>query len=274
MTIGGMVVFTGLNSSFCSGLSTTLVLAPLLKGVKPITDRVNELMDYVCEEKQGEKEPSFRESVEVKGLGFAYGEESSVLRQLSLTLRRGGKYALTGESGSGKSTLIHLLLGDYPDYEGGIYYDGTELREMRRDKLYQVAACIHQDVFLFDDTIRNNICLFEEFSDGQLAWALKASGVSKFTDTLPEGLSYQVGERGERLSGGQKQRIAIARALIRNTDFLILDEGTSALDEQTALEIEGELMRMEELTLLTITHHLKKPEEYDEVFHLREGSIA
>lgn len=274
MTIGGMVVFTGLNSSFCSGLSTMLMLAPVLKGVKPITDRVNELADYVCEGKTGEKEPSFKETLEVKNLGFGYDEESAVFNQLSLNLRRGGKYALTGESGSGKSTLIHLLLGDYLNYTGEIYYDGTELRKLTQEKLYQVAVCIHQEVFLFDDTIRNNICLYEAFSDEQLDWALKASGVSKFTDTFPEGISYQVGERGERLSGGQKQRIAIARALIRNTDFLILDEGTSALDEQTAGEIEAELLQLEKLTLLTITHHLRKPEEYDEVFALKDGKIA
>lgn len=274
MTIGAMVVFTGLNSSFCSGLSTALTLVPMLKSAKPVTDRINELADYVDEEEQGDKEPSFRECVEVKNLGFGYDGDKAVLKHLSLTLCRGGKYALTGGSGSGKSTLIRLLLGDYPDYEGGIYYDGTELKELNRDRLHQVAACIHQDVFLFDDTIRNNICLFEEFSEEQFAWALKTSGVSKFTDTFPEGASYQVGERGERLSGGQKQRIAIARALIRNTDFLILDEGTSALDEQTAVEIENELLKMEDLTLLTITHHLHKPEEYNEVFTLSEGMLA
>lgn len=249
------------------------MLAPMFKGVKPITDRVNELADYVCEGKQGEKEPSFKETLEVKNLGFGYDEDSAVFTQLSLNLHRGGKYALTGESGSGKSTLIHLLLGDYLNYTGGIYYDGTELRKLKQDKLHQVAVCIHQEVFLFDDTIRNNICLYEDFSEEQLAWALKASGVSKFTDTLPEGISYQVGERGERLSGGQKQRIAIARALIRNTDFLILDEGTSALDEQTAGEIESELLKLEKLTLLTVTHHLKKAEEYDEVVTLREGKL-
>ncbi len=274
MTIGALVVFTGLNGSFCSGLSTTLILAPMLKGVKPVVDRVNGFADYVCGEEQGDKEPSFRNRVEVKDLGFGYDGKASVLNRLSLNLRRGGKYALTGESGSGKSTLIHLLLGDYPGYEGGIYYDGTELKDLNRDKLYQVVACIHQDVFLFDDTIRNNICLFEEFPEEKFAWALKASGVSKFTDTFSEGVSYQVGERGERLSGGQKQRIAIARALLRNTEFLILDEGTSALDEQTAVEIESELLKLEKLTLLTITHHLQKPEEYDEVFALKEGKIA
>lgn len=274
MTIGTLVVFTGLNDSFCMGLSTVLVLAPMLKGTKPVTDRINGFADYVCEDKQGEKMPSFRENVEMKELSFGYEEENFVLDRLSMTLRRGGKYALTGESGSGKSTLIHLLLGDYPDYKGGIYYDGTELRELNRDRLYQVAACIHQDVFLFDDTIRNNICLFEEFSEEQFAWALKASGVSKFTDIFPEGTAYRVGERGEKLSGGQKQRIAIARALIRNTEFLILDEGTSALDEETAAEIERELMQLERLTLLTITHHLQNPEEYDGVFALREGKLA
>ncbi len=118
-----------------------------------------------------------------------------------------------------------LLFGDYPDYGGGIFYDGTELREINRDRLNRVAACIHQYVFLFDDTVRNNICLFDGFSDGQFDRAVRTSGVRKFIETLPEGAEYVVGEHGERLSGGQKQRIAIARALIRNTNFLILDEG-------------------------------------------------
>ena len=268
MSMGGLVVFANLNGSFCSGLSACLKIIPLLKSVKPVITRVNGYADYICPDKQGDKEPHFLHSLTVENVRFGYDKKSFVLNNLSLTLHRGGKYALIGESGCGKSTLIHLLLGDYPNYDGGIYYDGTELRNLQRSKIHQVAVCIHQDVFLFDDTIHNNICLFEEFSEEQLAWALKASGVLKFTETLPEGTSYMVGENGERLSGGQRQRIAIARALIRNTDFLILDEGTSALDEETAWEIESELLEMRELTLLTITHHLNSPQKYDQVFTL------
>lgn len=268
MTIGALVVFTPLTSSFCSTLSTYLTVTAVLKSVKPIIGRVNGYADYTCTDSQGDAEPAFREAIAVREVSFGYDTDSLVLDNLSLTLRRGGKYALTGESGSGKSTLIRLLLGDYPDYEGGIYYDGTELRRLRRDKLNRVAVCIHQDVFLFDDTIRNNICLFEEFSEEAFEWAVRASGVQKFAEAFPEGTSYVVGERGERLSGGQRQRVAIARALIRHTDLLILDEGTSALDEPTAAEIESGLLRLENLTLLTITHHLENPQEYDEVFVL------
>lgn len=274
MSIGMLVVFTHLSSVFCGNFSSCLAMIPILKGSKPIIDRVNGYADYACTDKQGDVDPAFQDAVTVKEVSFEYNEESPVLDNLSLTLRRGGKYALTGESGSGKSTLIRLLLGDYPDYTGGIYYDDTELRELRRDKLNQIAVCIHQDVFLFDDTIYNNICLFEDFSQEQFERAIKASGVWKFTKDRPEGTAYVVGERGERLSGGQKQRIAIARALIRNTDFLILDEGTSALDEQTALEIENELLGLKNLTLLTITHHLKNPKEYTKVFALRAGKAV
>lgn len=274
MSVGALVVFISLNTTFCGNLSMVLRGIPMLKGIRPVVDRVNNYADYSYADEQGDTEPTFKNSVTIKELSFGYNAESSVLSNLSMTLQRGGKYALTGESGSGKSTLIHLLIGDYLNYDGGIYYDGTELRELNRDKLNQVASCIHQDVFLFDDTIRNNICLFDDFSDEQFEWAVKTSGVQKFIETLSEGAEYIVGEHGERLSGGQKQRIAIARALIRNTNFLILDEGTSALDEQTAVEIESELLKLKDLTLLTITHHLKNPQEYDAVFALNSGAVT
>lgn len=273
MSLGTLVVFEGLNGSFCSGLDSFLRIMPMLKATRPIIDRLNAYADYTRTETQRDIEPVFQNSLNLKNVCFGYEEGAPVLEHLSMSLRRGGKYALTGERGSGKSTLIHLLLGDYPNYDGEIFYDGTELQKLRRDRFSRVAVCIHQDVFLFDDTIRNNICLFEEFDEKRFEWAIRASGVRKFTETFPEGTFYRVGENGERLSGGQKQRIAIARALIRNTGFLILDEGTSALDETTALEIEGELLGMEGLTLLTITHHLKKAESYDEVFTLRGGHV-
>lgn len=273
MSVGALVVFISLNTTFCSNLAMCLQGVPILKGVCPVINRVNGYADYVNKDKQGHVEPTFKNTVIVQDLCFGYNAENTILKNLSLTLKQGGKYALTGNSGSGKSTLIHLLTGDNSDYDGGIFYDGTELRELKRDDLNRVTACIHQDIFLFDDTIRNNICLFDDFSNEQFEWAIKTSGVQKFTDAFSEGVSYIVGENGERLSGGQKQRIAIARALIRNTNFLILDEGTSALDEQTAMEIEGELLKQKNLTLLTITHHLKNPQEYDDVFVLNDGEI-
>lgn len=265
MTAGAMVAFRGLNGNFCSSLSMVLMGIPMLKGAKPIIERVNSLVDYE-EAANGAAVPSIAEKLEVKNLSFGYQEDTQILENINLSIQRGEKCALIGESGSGKTTLIRLLMGELDGYSGQIRYDGVDLNETDREAVCNIASVIHQDVFLFDDTIRNNICLYDEFTDEEFERAVKLSGVHKFMNQLEGGAEYQVGQRGEFLSGGQKQRIAIARALIRNTPFLVLDEGTSALDQQTAEEIENELMAISDLTLLTITHNLRKPETYNQVF--------
>lgn len=267
MSAGTLVAFTGLNGSFCSSLSVVLMGIPMIRGAKPIIQRVDKFAAYE-RHKTSNLMPSFQKTLEVRDLGFAYQEGVPVLKNLSLTIRTGEKCALVGESGSGKTTLIRLLSGELDGYTGDIRYDDVSTAETDRESLCRIAAVIHQDVFLFDDTIRNNICLFDEFSEEDFQRALQLSGVSKFINQFADGAEHQVGQRGEFLSGGQRQRVAIARALIRNTPFLILDEGTSALDEQTAKEIESELLCIPELTLLTITHHLRNPQDYHQIIAL------
>lgn len=269
MTAGALVAFISLNQTFCSALSMVLRCVPMMRSVRPIIDRVNSLVDH-AEDNEGSAKPSFDKKLEVKNLSFRYRENEPVLDGVSLTVRSGEKCALIGKSGSGKTTLIRLLMGELDGYAGQILYDGVALNEADREAVCKIASVIHQDVFLFDDTIRNNICLFDAFTDEEFDRAVRLSGVHKFMHQLAEGAEYRVGQRGEFLSGGQKQRIAIARALIRNTPFLILDEGTSALDAQTAEEIEGELMAIRDLTLLTITHNLRKPETYDHIFSMEK----
>ncbi len=267
MTAGALVAFVGLNGNFCSSLSMVLMGIPMLRGAKPIIERVNNLADYEIEPKGGSV-PSLAEKLEVKRLSFGYQDGTRVLDNVNLSIQRGEKCVLTGESGSGKTTLIRLLTGELDGYSGEIRYDGVDLNETDCETICNIASVIHQDVFLFDDTIRNNICLYDAFTDEEFDRAVKLSGVHKFITQFAEGAEYQVGQRGEFLSGGQKQRIAIARALIRNTPFLILDEGTSALDQQTAEEIETELLAIPDLTVLTITHHLHNRENYDRVIAL------
>ena len=239
----------------------------MIRGAKPIIERINGLTDYEPAQ-TGSALPSFEESLDVKNLSFEYQEGTPILKDISLSIRPGEKCALLGESGSGKTTLIRLLTGEMDGHSGDICYDGVPLASTGSEAVCKIAAVIHQDVFLFDDTIRNNICLFDEFTEEEFDRAVRLSGVYKFMNQFAEGAEYQVGQRGEFLSGGQKQRIAIARALIRNTPFLILDEGTSALDAQTAEEIESELMAIPNLTVLTITHHLRNREQYDQIISL------
>lgn len=267
MTMGALVAFITLNQNFCSALSMVLRGIPMLRGVQPVIERVNALADYTPLQEGGHT-PSFQRHLEVSELSFQYRENAPVLRNLSLAIRPGEKCALTGGSGSGKTTLIRLLTGELDGYSGEIRYDGAELRTLDREAICSITAVIHQDVFLFDDTIRNNICLFQPFSEEAFDRAIRLSGVERFLSQFPEGAEYQVGQRGEFLSGGQRQRIAIARALIRDTPFLILDEGTSSLDIQTAEEIESELLSIPGLTLLTITHHLQNPQQYDQIIRL------
>lgn len=258
---------SSLNGWFCSSLSIVLMAIPMLRGIKPVVDRVNGLVDTKTE-KRDVCIPSFQTVLEVKNLSFGYEKDTFILKELNLTIRSGEKCALLGKSGSGKTTLIRLLTGELDGYLGQICYDGVELSDTDRETVCNIVSVIHQDVFLFDDTIYNNICLFDTFSKESFEQAVHLSGVSKFIHQFPEGADYRVGQRGEFLSGGQRQRIAIARALIRHTPFLILDEGTSALDEQTAKEIESELINIPDLTLLTITHHLHNPKDYTQVIEL------
>lgn len=267
MSAGGLVAFTSLNGTFCSALSVVLMGIPMICGAKPIIERVNGFADYEPEH-NGTTTTSFNESLDIKNLSFAYQEDTPILRDINLSIRPGEKCALLGESGSGKTTLIRILTGEMDGYSGEICYDGVPLASTDSEAVCKIASVIHQDVFLFDDTIRNNICLYDEFTAEEFDRAVQLSGVYKFINQFAEGADYQAGQRGEFLSGGQKQRIAIARALIRNTPFLILDEGTSALDAQTAEEIESELMAIPNLTVLTITHHLRNKEQYDQIITL------
>jgi len=138
-----------------------------------------------------------------------------------------------------------------------------------------LSSVIHQNVYMFDESILDNICLHEDYSKEELQSALSDSGLLHFIEQVPNGLEYHVRENGNNLSGGQKQRIAVARALIRKKPLLILDEGTSAIDMQTAYDIESRLLEISDLTLLTITHNMSKDilELYDEIIFMADGKI-
>ena len=141
--------------------------------------------------------------------------------------------------------------------------------------IFETVLHDYTNVYMFDESIFDNICLHEDYSEKELQSALSDSGLSSFIKQVPNGLEYHVGENGANLSGGQKQRIAVARALIRKKPLLILDEGTSAIDMQTAYDIESRLLAISDLTLLTITHNMSKDilELYDEIIFMAEGKI-
>ena len=204
------------------------------------------------------KANGFREEIILDKLSFRYETLSrEVLRNLSFRFRTGKHYAVIGKSGCGKSTLLSLLLGHYPNYSGSIRYDGVELRELTREYLGNTVAYVSQDTFLFQDTIQNNITLYhEEYTPQEIEAALEQAGLKELVDSLPEGLSAMVEENGKNFSGGEKQRLSLARALLRKSRVLLLDEFTANLDKETAEKIEEQVMGLKDCLIITVTHRL------------------
>ncbi len=276
ITAGTLVALIQLSGTFVSPVMMILQNVPMIKSIKPVLKRIEEFADYTDSSFLGTSKPSFKDRIEIRDLSFAYDTSRPILTNTSLALHKGKKYAIVGKSGCGKTTLIKLLTGNYSTYEGSITYDGTSLRELDVEKVQSIASVIHQNIYMFDDSILQNICLYDTFTDKDINDALTASGVEQFLQHIPEGLLYKAGENGSNLSGGQRQRLAVARALIRQKPLLILDEGTSSVDMQTAYDIESRLLSMEELTLITITHNLRPDllEQYDQIIYMEDGIVA
>lgn len=276
ITLGTMVMFITLFAEFNACVTLFTQTVPILLSTRQDVREVLKIIDNHDDAMTGGKMPSFEAMIRVKGLSFCYSDEIPLIEGLNLTIHKNEKIALIGASGSGKSTFVKLLSGYYTTYMGEIYYDNIELREINPHKLRHIVAFIQQNTLIFNETIRFNICMGESFSDEELHNALLVSGVDRFLKDIPHGLDGACGENGSLLSGGQRQRIAVARALIRGIHFLIMDEGISAIDVETANEIEQELLDNKDLTLLTITHRIKDGliEQYNRVFLMEEGKLT
>ena len=278
ISAGALLGMVQVSSNLANPLLIIFSNIPKIKSIKPIAQKLNEFSDYRKQDTDTKKSPTFNEMICVEDLHFSYDKddkENEVINGISLSIKKGKKYAFVGKSGCGKSTLIKLIAGYYSDYKGNVLYDEDNLFSVDIDKITALSSVIHQNVYMFDESILDNICLHEDYSKEELQSALSDSGLLHFIEQVPNGLEYHVGENGNNLSGGQKQRIAVARALIRKKPLLILDEGTSAIDMQTAYDIESRLLEISDLTLLTITHNMSKDilELYDEIIFMADGKI-
>ncbi|MCS4482325.1 ABC transporter ATP-binding protein/permease [Clostridium botulinum] len=276
LTMGMLIAIVQLSATFVQPVIMIMSNVPKLNSVKPIIKRIDDFSNYEDTDFVGKDKPYFNSNLEISNLYFNYGNERPAIDNISLRIDKNKKYAIVGGSGCGKSTLVKLMLGYYSDFNGDIKFDGNSIKNLDIEQLNKMISIIHQNVYMFDKTIKDNICLYKEFSKEQINNVLNLSGANKFIEETTNGLNYLVGENGSNLSGGQRQRIAIARALIQQTPILVLDEGTSAIDMQTAYDIESKLLSVENLTLITITH--KMSEEllslYDEIIYMENGQIV
>lgn len=197
------------------------------------------------------------------------------LKDISLYLEKGKKYVIVGESGSGKSTLVKLLLGYYNNFNGQIWFDDICLKKVNPECLCQMFSVMHQNVFLFDDTIFNNLTLYQDYDLTVVQSVIRQVGLSDCVNLLENNIYTKIQGNGANLSGGEKQRIALARTLLRGSQWVIMDEATSNLDNETFHTIEQQILSLENITCITITHRFQKEllERYDKIFVLKNGEL-
>lgn len=265
---GALMGGGNLCGSVSNGLASLGQFQLAFSAAKPYFEKITVHDDDVLPQKKLDGGTSCK-AISMKNVSFAYGDKQ-ILKEQSMKFEKGGKYALTGPSGCGKSTILKILLGWLPDYQGTIRFDDKNAREFSQEELLKQMSYIEQDVFLFNSTIRDNITLGSDFTNEMLERAIKDSALDGDLASMPLGLDTPVGENGNNLSGGQKQRVAIARALIHNRSILLVDEGTSALDQKNADIVEQSLLSNPDLTLILVSHHLteERKTQFTKVYEL------
>ena len=217
-----------------------------------------------------------RGEVRLHGVEYAYPGGGPVLRGLDLTFPAGETTGIVGATGAGKSTLVKLLLRFHDPDLGSVTIDGVDIRELKREELRRAIGLVSQDVYLFHGTVRENLQIGKpDASDAELRAAAEAAEAWSFIEAMPEGLDTIVGERGQKLSGGQRQRLSIARAILKDPPILILDEATSAVDNETEAAIQRSLAAItRDRTTIVIAHRLSTIVHADAIHVLEHGRLV
>ena len=221
----------------------------------------------------GEELSMLEHDIRLEKVSFSYDGEKEVLHEISAVFEAGKAYAIVGGSGSGKSTMLHLLMAGSTEYTGNILLDGTELRRMAPESLYEMTSVIQQNVFVFNASIKDNVAMFRSFPQQELDDAIRRAHL---TGLIAErGESYLCGEGGNGLSGGEKQRVSIARSLLKKSSVLLADEVTAALDAQTAHQVTSDILDLHGITRIIVTHTLEESllRRYDGIIVLKDGHI-
>lgn len=215
--------------------------------------------------------------IKYKNIEFAYNrKKNTVFKNLNFTVAKNEKLAVAGESGSGKTTIVNLLLRFYEPTSGSIYINGTDIKDLTLKSLRSLITVVSQETYLFNGTIKENLLHANEDADEEkLIDACKAANIHSFIQSLPDGYNTKVGERGLNFSGGQRQRIAIARAVLKNSPIVVLDEATSSVDTENENEIKHSLNHLlRNRTSITIAHRLNTIENSDRILVLHRGEIV
>lgn len=274
ITIGEVVAITNMMNFVltpCKAIANGMIQLKAMEKVKAELDCLLEM------ESENDNKESLEENIWEIRMDQVQQKisDSFSLDNLTLKFEQGKKYAIVGKSGSGKSSIIKLLTEYGADYTGKVLINGKELSELNRESIMHVSPVFYQQTYIFNDTIFNNVAMYQGYSKEEVIKALKKAGIYDTIQMLPDGVDEKIRENGSNFSGGELQRIALARLFLRNTSMTFLDEITSGLDNETAYEIEKRLFD-ENMTIINITHRYYKTlmKEYDEIVVMENGKIV
>ncbi len=278
LSIGLMFAVFGYLWFMMTPVQDLLSLQYAYSNARAALQRLNALFELDQEPLWHTRNNPFKQSgasIRVENLSFAYGNGQNVLKHIDLRIPAGSKVALIGASGSGKTTLAKVLSGFYPAKEGNLFFNDIPLCEIGLETLRKNLFVVLQQPVLFNDTLRFNLTMGDEYTDEQIHNALVLAQLGSFVKELPEGLESVVGKGGVRLSGGQKQRLSIARMILSNPSVVIFDESTSALDVHTESDLFKALETfLKGRTIITIAHRLSTVENSDYIYVMQEGKIV
>lgn len=274
ISAGTLIAFVNLMNYVVNPIGSVPQYIAQRRASCALIDKLADALEDNVREEGLENKRNVSRGITVTDLSFCYEAEKPVLENITFTFEAGKSYAIVGASGSGKSTLLNLLMASHAGYSGSICYDGTELKQLNSESLYDLVSVVQQNVFIFNASIRDNITMFSEFPKTEVDRAIALSGLS--TLIAERGEDSLCGENGSGLSGGEKQRIAIARSLLKKSQVLLVDEATAALDAQTAFQVSHAILNLVGLTRIVVTHTLDKTllKQYDCVLTLKNGRIT
>lgn len=273
MTPGAVVLFVNLMNFIISPIAELPGLLACRKAALGLVDKLAAALERSSSREGSETLNKLEHGIRLENVSFAYEPGKTVLHGINAEFEAGKAYALVGGSGSGKSTLLNLLMAAETNYSGHIFADGIELSDISTESLYGTMAAIQQNVFVFNASIKDNVSMFRDFPKTEMDEAIARAHLGALI--RERGEDYLCGENGSGLSGGEKQRISIARSLLKKSSVLLADEVTAALDAQTAHRVSNDILDLQGITRIVVTHTLEESllRRYDKIFVLRGGRI-
>lgn len=273
MTPGAVVLFVNLMNFIISPIAELPGLLACRKAALGLVDKLAAALERSSSREGSETLNRLEHGIRLENVSFAYEPRKTVLHGINAEFEAGKAYALVGGSGSGKSTLLNLLMAAETNYSGHIFADGIELSDISTESLYGTIAAIQQNVFVFNASIKDNVSMFRDFPKTEMDEAIARAHLGALI--RERGEDYLCGENGSGLSGGEKQRISIARSLLKKSSVLLADEVTAALDAQTAHRVSSDILDLQGITRIVVTHTLEESllRRYDKIFVLRGGRI-